>query len=195
MQLRKRGLRFSRAWLPCRSAGTRTQRKGLGLSTSFLCGVSWKAPPINTSCRRPTGTSCQQGHKQSQLMTPPLCEQLQPSLCCQASLSSTSTRALHLYHCKKLENLASNNPRSDFMPITSSASAAAEVPRLGNATSAVPPNMNKLPVVGQTPCDAKGSAPQDTPTPLCPLDDKKPPIPLQVYHQTGPSLAVHLWAV
>ena len=57
----------------------------------------------------------------------------------------------------------------------------AEVPRLGNTTSAVPPNMNKLPVVGQTPFDAKGSAPQDTPTPLVPLDDQKPPIPLQVY--------------
>ena len=59
--------------------------------------------------------------------------------------------------------------------------ADAEVPRLGNTTSAVPPNMNKLPVVGQTPFDAKGSAPQDTPTPLAPLDDKRPPIPLQVY--------------
>lgn len=56
-----------------------------------------------------------------------------------------------------------------------------EVPRLGNATSAVPPNMNKLPVVGQTPFDAKGSAPMDTPTPLTPLNEKEPPIPLQVY--------------
>lgn len=57
----------------------------------------------------------------------------------------------------------------------------AAVPRLGNLTTCVAPKQNRLPVVGQTPFGAPGSAPQDTPTPLAPLDDKRPPIPLQVY--------------
>lgn len=42
----------------------------------------------------------------------------------------------------------------------------------------VPPNMNKLPVVGQTPYKAEGSDPQDTPTPL--HSDAKQ-TPLQIY--------------
>ena len=42
----------------------------------------------------------------------------------------------------------------------------------------VPPNMNKLPVVGQTPYKAEGADPQDTPTPL--RSDAKQ-TPLQIY--------------
>lgn len=48
------------------------------------------------------------------------------------------------------------------------------------------PSLNKLPVVGQTPFDSKGAPPQETPTPLAPLDDKKPPMPLQVYESNRP---------
>ena len=47
----------------------------------------------------------------------------------------------------------------------------------------VPPNLNKLPVVGQTPHKAAGSEPQQTPTPLDSLDKQ---VPLQIYETDLP---------
>ena len=59
---------------------------------------------------------------------------------------------------------------------------AAGVPRLATP-SMVPPSMNKLPVVGQTPHKTKGADPQDTPTPL---QSKDKPTPLQIYETDRP---------
>ena len=47
----------------------------------------------------------------------------------------------------------------------------------------VPPNLNKLPVVGQTPHRAAGSEPQQTPTPLHTQDKQ---VPLQIYETDRP---------
>ena len=47
----------------------------------------------------------------------------------------------------------------------------------------VPPNLNKLPVVGQTPHKAAGSEPQHTPTPLHSQDKQ---VPLQIYETDRP---------
>lgn len=59
---------------------------------------------------------------------------------------------------------------------------SAAVPRL-SVTCAVAPNMNKLPVVGQTPFGAPGTDPAQTPTPLQGLAK---PGPLQVYETHRP---------
>ncbi|KAL0038253.1 hypothetical protein WJX79_010194 [Trebouxia sp. C0005] len=56
------------------------------------------------------------------------------------------------------------------------------VPRL-STSCAVPPNMNKLAVVGQTPFGAPGTDPQQTPTPL---EGQAKPGPLQVYETDRP---------
>lgn len=56
------------------------------------------------------------------------------------------------------------------------------VPRL-STSCAVPPNMNKLAVVGQTPFGAPGADPQQTPTPL---EGQAKPGPLQVYETDRP---------
>ena len=58
----------------------------------------------------------------------------------------------------------------------------AAVPRLTTSCT-VPPNMNKLPVVGQTPFGAPGADPHETPTPL---QGKVQPGPLQVYETDRP---------
>lgn len=58
----------------------------------------------------------------------------------------------------------------------------AEVPRLATS-SMVPPNLNKLPVVGQTPYKADGPDPQQTPTPLQSSDKQTP---LQIYETDRP---------
>ena len=47
----------------------------------------------------------------------------------------------------------------------------------------VPPNLNKLPVVGQTPYKADGPDPQQTPTPLHSKDKQTP---LQIYETDRP---------
>ncbi|DBA72008.1 TPA: hypothetical protein ACH3X2_010748 [Trebouxia sp. C0005] len=57
-----------------------------------------------------------------------------------------------------------------------------EVPRLATS-SMVPPNLNKLPVVGQTPYKADGPDPQQTPTPLQSSDKQTP---LQIYETDRP---------
>ncbi|DBB01412.1 TPA: hypothetical protein ACH3X1_000077 [Trebouxia sp. C0004] len=56
------------------------------------------------------------------------------------------------------------------------------VPRL-LTSCAVPPNMNKLAVVGQTPFGGSGADPQQTPTPL---EGQAKPGPLQVYETNRP---------
>ena len=56
------------------------------------------------------------------------------------------------------------------------------VPRL-STSCAVPPNMNKLAVVGQTPFGGPGADPQQTPTPL---EGQAKPGPLQVYETDRP---------
>jgi len=56
------------------------------------------------------------------------------------------------------------------------------VPRL-STSCAVPPNMNKLAVVGQTPFGNPGTDPQQTPTPL---EGQAKPGPLQVYETDRP---------
>ncbi len=58
----------------------------------------------------------------------------------------------------------------------------AEVPRLATS-SMVPPNLNKLPVVGQTPYKADGPDPQQTPSPLHSTDKQTP---LQIYETNRP---------
>jgi len=56
------------------------------------------------------------------------------------------------------------------------------VPRLTTSCT-VPPNMNKLAVVGQTPFGCPGADPQQTPTPL---EGQAKPGPLQVYETDRP---------
>ena len=58
----------------------------------------------------------------------------------------------------------------------------AAVPRLSTSCT-VAPNMNKLPVVGQTPFGGPGPDPQQTPTPLQGLAK---PGPLQIYETDRP---------
>ncbi len=58
----------------------------------------------------------------------------------------------------------------------------ADVAKLAT-TSMVPPNLNKLPVVGQTPYKADGPDPQQTPTPLHSKDKQTP---LQIYETDRP---------
>ncbi len=58
----------------------------------------------------------------------------------------------------------------------------ADVPKLATS-SMVPPNLNKLPVVGQTPYKAAGPDPQHTPTPLHSNDRQTP---LQIYETDRP---------
>lgn len=60
---------------------------------------------------------------------------------------------------------------------------AAEVPRLA-ASCMVPACMNKLPVAGQNAHKAAGPDPQETPTPLHTLQNKR--TPLQVYETNKP---------
>ena len=58
----------------------------------------------------------------------------------------------------------------------------ADVPKVATS-SMVPPNLNKLPVVGQTPYMADGPDPQQTPTPLQTKDKQTP---LQIYETDRP---------
>ena len=58
----------------------------------------------------------------------------------------------------------------------------ADVPKLATS-SMVPPNLNKLPVVGQTPYNANGPDPQQTPSPL---QSKDKQTPLQIYETDRP---------
>ncbi|DBA83679.1 TPA: hypothetical protein ACH3X1_006228 [Trebouxia sp. C0004] len=57
-----------------------------------------------------------------------------------------------------------------------------DVPKMGTL-SMVPPNMNRLPVVGQTPYNADGPDPQQTPSPLHSKDKQTP---LQIYETDRP---------